>query len=335
MTSYYLKMKRLFAHREQSEIVLLSLSALAVICVSPFIVVRLLNEDWAVAILNSVISVVMLSFFIFVYKTRKINVARFSMSIFIMGVIFVDIAIKGPSMFYWFYPCTVAIFYLVSYKTAFFITCLSAAFIIGSIAQRVTVIELSTISITSIILICFSFLIFRSNHKIAKRLTELAAVDALTLVGNRHAFDKQIANIIRKFERDNVPVCLIIFDLDYFKSVNDTYGHSVGDEVLRNLATLITQHTRAFENLYRYGGEEFVILPVYSDLEKASVLAENIRQLVESHRFEFEPELTLTVSLGIAQYRAGEQRHQWFVRADEALYQAKKSGRNKFVCAER
>jgi diguanylate cyclase len=105
--------------------VLLSLSALAIICISPFIIVQLISENGNIALLNSTIIVVITSFFIFGYKTRKVDVARFYMSKFMMVAIIIDVFIKGSTPLYWFYPSVIAVYYLTSFKTAFIICLVS------------------------------------------------------------------------------------------------------------------------------------------------------------------------------------------------------------------
>lgn len=247
--------------RSQPEIVLLSLSSLAVVCVSPFIFVRLMNEDWSVAALNLVITLVMAGFFIFVYKTRKVDVARVLLSLFIMAIILVDITIKGPSMLYWYYPCAIAIFYLTSYRTAFYITSISGALIFCSIYKEVPSIEFSTIVITSGMLIVFSLLIFRSNAQIAKQLEQLATVDALTLTGNRRALENKLDELLSKHNRHPFTLSLIILDIDHFKAINDQYGHTVGDDILKAMAKLIEQNTRTHEQLFRYGVKNLFYYP--------------------------------------------------------------------------
>jgi len=332
MTEFYQRLKTEITNRTQPEIVLLSLSALAVICVSPFIIVRLIKHDWNVALLDATVTLVMISFFIFVYKTRKVNVARIFMSIFIMAAILIDIVIKGPTALYWYYPCVVAIYYLTSYMRAFSICVVSIILLIIITFPALPYIELFTVFITSSLLNIFALLIFRSNQKIETQLIKLATIDSLTQAGNRRAFNERLSELINKHQRNQFPLCLIIIDLDHFKSVNDQYGHLAGDKVLIEVSKLLKENTRSFERLYRYGGEEFIVMPLQMTLQDAKVVAEKLRQLVESHTFT--DNIKLTISLGIAQYQSDELEQTWISRADAALYQAKDSGRNKVMLAQ-
>jgi len=127
------------------------------------------------------------------------------------------------------------------------------------------------------------------------------------------------------------PLCLIIFDLDHFKRVNDKHGHAVGDAVLAHITQLIRGRLRETDALYRLGGEEFVVLPLYNSLAEAEHLAEELRSLVE--RVPFSRDISMTISLGVAQYQANESPAHWLNRADQALYQAKSAGRNQVKVA--
>jgi len=332
MIKFYQKIKTEITNRTQPEIVLLTLSALAVICVSPFIFFRLIKHDWSVALLDATVSLVMISFFIFVYKTRKVDVARIYMSIFIMGAIFIDIVIKGPTALYWYYPCVIAVYYLTSYMMAFSICIVSIILLMIVIFPAVPNIEFFTIFVTSSLLNLFALLMFRSNQKSEAQLKKLATIDSLTQAGNRRAFKDHLAQLLNKHQRKQYPLCLIIVDLDHFKSVNDQYGHLAGDKVLVEVSQLMTDNTRSFEHLYRYGGEEFIIMPLQMNLQDANLVAEKLRKLVEDHTFT--DDIKLTISLGIAQYQVNELEQKWISRADSALYKAKQSGRNRVMLAQ-
>jgi diguanylate cyclase (GGDEF)-like protein len=311
--------------------ILLSLSALATICIGPFIIVRIINKDWDLVLLNSIITIVMVSFFVFVYKTRKVDVARFYMSIFMMGAIIIDVIIRGATPLYWYYPCVLSIYYLTHFKTAFFICMVSILSIMIAIYPDIPSIEFVTILITGVLLNIFALLIFRSNKKIETQLNELATIDALTLTGNRRALENQLSELINKHHRSPYTLCLIIFDLDHFKSINDHYGHIAGDEVLIKICQLVKDNTRSFERLYRYGGEEFIIMPLQLTLPEAELIAEKLRKLVQSHTFLAD--IKITMSLGVAQYETDELAQKWISRADAALYRAKNEGRNKVMLA--
>lgn len=273
----------------------------------------------------------MTSFFIFIYKTKKVDVAKLYMSIFIMVVIVVNVFITGSTPLYWFYPSIIAVHYLTSFKTAFIICFVSTVLLMIVIHPLVSSIEFATILLTCLLLNAFAYLIFRSNQKIAIQLKKLATIDPLTQTGNRRALENQLNNLVKQHHRVPFPLSLIIFDLDHFKLVNDQHGHVAGDEILNGICQLVKDNTRSFERIYRYGGEEFIVAPVQLTLSEAQIMAEKLRVLVDSHTFN--PNIKISISLGVAQYEADEPPQKWIARADAALYRAKHAGRNKVMLA--
>lgn len=156
--------------------------------------------------------------------------------------------------------------------------------------------------------------------------------DALTGVWNRNQFDEFLRIEIPRAERYGQPICLLVLDIDHFKRVNDEHGHSVGDEVLRQVSDLIRQQIRLVDSLFRWGGEEFAVLLPNTSLSAARFIAERLRQAIG--QFCFETAGVVTVSIGAAELERGETAEAWFSRADDALYEAKNLGRDQVVCAE-
>ena len=168
-----------------------------------------------------------------------------------------------------------------------------------------------------------------------EQLRETSVRDALTGLHNRRHFETCLAKAVAQVEEAGIELSLIITDIDHFKSVNDTYGHPVGDQLLRVFAETLAGHGRE-ETVFRYGGEEFVILLPRVSLEKAMQRAECLREAVESSRVETgDQTLKVTASFGVACLpRHGHDGEALLVAADKALYQAKTGGRNKVVASE-
>lgn len=162
-----------------------------------------------------------------------------------------------------------------------------------------------------------------------EKLTKLAYYDPLTNIYNRRKFDELLSLEYKRAKRYERDLCGLFFDIDHFKKVNDTYGHDIGDSVLRELTTTIKKHVRETDFFGRWGGEEFIIILPETTIEKAQVFAEHIRKLVESYNFTKVG--SITISLGVTQLKGKEQMETFLKRLDNALYQAKKEGRNKFV----
>ena len=151
------------------------------------------------------------------------------------------------------------------------------------------------------------------------------ATDALTGLGNLHVFKRslsQLFNVARRYER---PFSLAIMDIDDFKLVNDRYGHSTGDHAIQVLAHCMKYSFRETDILIRYGGDEFVVLLPGTHLAEAKIVSEKLREKVEKYIFK-KP---MTISLGVVEFKKPLSRFEFTVRADQALYQAKREGKNK------
>ena len=165
---------------------------------------------------------------------------------------------------------------------------------------------------------------------------EVSHTDALTFLPNRRQVIKDLQNEVLFSDHYGTPLSVSMLDIDHFKKINDTYGHTVGDEVLRNLAGELRDHIRYPDTIGRYGGEEFLIVLPHSTRKAASEQAERLCRHVRSLLIKSaEQEIAITVSIGIAQYQF--QKEDWEAllnRADAALYQAKNSGRDRWAVSE-
>lgn len=167
------------------------------------------------------------------------------------------------------------------------------------------------------------------------RLNDLACRDPLTDLPNRRSLMEQLAQETARIERrttDKQQLCISMLDIDYFKRVNDTWGHDAGDAVLCRVGEILMRSMRKGDFVGRFGGEEFIIILPESSLEMASLFAQRIRQTIADAQF---PELPdgekITVSQGVTEYLTGEHIHETLKRADDALYEAKHAGRNQII----
>ncbi|MGB5867274.1 MAG: transporter substrate-binding domain-containing protein [Arcobacteraceae bacterium] len=165
-----------------------------------------------------------------------------------------------------------------------------------------------------------------------KRIEELSIRDKLTSLYNRLKLDEIMIEKVEGFKRYKNDFSIILIDIDDFKIVNDTYGHDVGDDVLRVLSATLQSHVRLTDVVGRWGGEEFLIICENTNLENAHTLAEHIRTMVSN--ITFKEVGSKTISLGVAQYQENDTIASMFKRTDEALYKAKSSGKNCVVTAE-
>jgi len=162
-----------------------------------------------------------------------------------------------------------------------------------------------------------------------RRLQAMATTDKLTGLANRQAFDILVPQAIREATRDKMELAAILLDLDHFKAVNDRYGHAVGDRVLSEVGRVIREALRGADFVFRWGGEEFLVVAKSASAGDGVTLAEKIRSAVGALRIEHDgAPIALTVSAGVAAYDPAGTIDEWVNRADRALYEAKQAGRN-------
>lgn len=166
------------------------------------------------------------------------------------------------------------------------------------------------------------------------RLRQLSKTDFLTQLLNRGHWEESLIQEFRRLKRYNHKSTLLMCDIDHFKRVNDTYGHAAGDVVIQAIADAVRKNLRSTDIAGRYGGEEYAVLLVDTDIEQAKVLAERLRQSVEALQLDYNGQLLkVTLSLGLAGYQDYMTEHrQWIEAADKGLYQSKAAGRNQLTC---
>ncbi|WP_020485631.1 GGDEF domain-containing protein [Methylomonas sp. MK1] len=168
------------------------------------------------------------------------------------------------------------------------------------------------------------------NATLFQQALKMAFTDPLTKTNNRTAFNDCLLREIKRAHRNSQHLSVIFVDVDHFKHINDDYGHGCGDLALSSLAGWLKDSVRGSDAVFRYGGEEFVILLSDTDIDGATVIAERIRADIESHTLAYGMDvLNLTASLGIAALKGSDSPESLIKRADAAMYQAKQHGRNR------
>jgi diguanylate cyclase (GGDEF)-like protein len=236
----------------------------------------------------------------------------------------------GMMASYWLYASGVANFYILDRRAAVLvntIACLLAVTVAFDDPGYV-VRYCAAFALINILLFTFSAQLEKKNDELDKMLT----IDPLTRAGNRTAMDEALIRVKNMFDRYRTPATVIMIDLDHFKAINDSFGHSEGDKVLRRVADQLKARLRPTDTLYRYGGEEFIVVAENTSLSQALLLAESIRQRIADHQEDDQKtDGGLTVSIGVAQLRVDESTNSMVDRADKALYEAKSISRNR-VC---
>ncbi len=167
---------------------------------------------------------------------------------------------------------------------------------------------------------------------------EASHTDTLTEVPNRRAFNRSLEKVMANSKRYNRPFCLLIIDIDNFKIFNDRWGHCVGDDVLKAVVKILTENIRECDSIFRFGGEEFILLLNDTKLNGAKIVADRLCQAVREYPFKVPDEKLnpqkLSISIGCTEFTMKDSKESLIERADSAVYHAKAAGRDRCCCAK-
>jgi len=167
-----------------------------------------------------------------------------------------------------------------------------------------------------------------------KELYEKSIKDALTNLYNREFMNDFLNQKIKESNRYNIPLSIAMIDIDFFKRINDTYGHVIGDCVLKELSNMLLTNFRKSDTVVRYGGEEILVIMPFTTLIEACEKMENFRKMVENYLFCGKKNIHMTISIGVAELKEEKNKTEFIKKADTNLYAAKESGRNRVICKE-
>lgn len=296
-----------------------------------FSIYRLISNEIVIAAVDFMISLMLLGVLIKAYQKKLDHVIKVVLVIgYSLGACAV-ILLKGNALVYWAYPPIISTFFLLEIKSALKINFVYIPIVLVIVLPQVEHLEFFSILTTFIILFIFGYILTARSAFQHKKLTQLASIDPLTRTLNKRSLEETIVNKIDTYKEHPEKSVLMMLDLDNFKRINDTYGHSVGDNVLIEFTKLLEDITREEDTLYRFGGEEFVIISDKTTLEMTQNIAERIRKTIEeSLAKEYDH---MTVSIGLTEISKIDDKDSWLDRADQALYKAKENGRNKIYVA--
>ena len=305
----------------------------AAIAIGGFAIFRAIDGNWLMAIVDSLLVLASVGILIFSWCTRRTRGAGIIL-VFLTGCgVLAVVYLAGLVGLFWAFVDVIASFFLSPpiFAIPKVIIVVGGSLILGADAGLGTLPLISfatTIFVVS--LFAYSFAI-RSKAQ-ADKMEELATRDSLTGAGNRRMLEEELEIAIARFERDSINTGLLMLDLDYFKQINDKYGHAEGDEVLRHFASLVETHSRRGDRFFRFGGEEFVLLLQDVDLQGLETAARHILQVIRDYLTFSGGEVTC--SIGGALIRENDNWERWLQRADQALYSAKNGGRDTIVLAD-
>lgn len=244
------------------------------------------------------------------------------------AIIYTMVTLGSPGS-YWPFLLTLAYYFVLPERRAWLFNVLT---VLIMVPLALSVLDLpSAMRYTAVLLgvSLFAFISMREIHVLHGLLKEQAVRDKLTGLFNRSLLEDSLQQAIAQNQRTGLPKALILFDIDHFKSVNDTLGHGVGDVVLKRLGELLKKRTRSSDMVFRAGGDEFLVLVHATDGTRAAEAAENFRREVE--QTVLLPDRKVTISAGVSGLDEGMDSAAWMKTCDEKLYRAKEDGRNQVV----
>ena len=307
---------------------------IGVIGILPYAVYRLLQGNLLVGIVDSVIVASTLAAVIYAWRTGDTEKpGPYLAGVFSLGstLIVINLGVNG---LFWIYPLILFNFFMVSPGKAIIATLLvlsglvgHALWVPGSVFESYY--QMGSFLVTSMMAGVLTFIFAYRTRIQREQLQMLAIQDPLTGARNRRAMNEELKIAVSSKRRHGRSSGVLAMDLDHFKQINDLYGHQAGDQVLIDFVKLIKACSRQEDRLFRFGGEEFLLLLPDTDMEGLEAAAENLLESVRENLRS--PGGVVTASIGGALLRDDEPWIHWLQRADQCLYEAKSSGRNRTI----
>jgi diguanylate cyclase (GGDEF)-like protein len=303
----------------------------------PYALYRIATGNYLVGVVDLLMIAVSTFSVLMAWRTGDTEKPGFLMAaVFCFGAVLVCMKL-GQDVLFWIYPLMVFIFFLVAPIKALLLLLLMVSAIVSLHFSEQSAIfansfQLLAFITTTLITSIFAYIFAYRTHLQRQELRRLATTDPLTGAATRHSLTDELTYAIQQFQQKAVVSGLMLLDLDHFKRINDNFGHQVGDQILSQLVPLLKQMIRQQDSVFRYGGEEFVLLIKEIQLADLHRLAEKIRHAVW-HQLNLPDGSALTTSIGIATVQHANDWESWLQNADIALYQAKHQGRNQVVIA--
>ncbi len=315
--------------RSPEELIIMVMASICLIGQVPYGLFRLANGDWLIAGIDLFGAVLCATAIYQVYRHRRVWLFGAAMSIAaVIGVLMI-IASRGVQEVQFLYPVLVMSYFLLKPSKALALSLGAIACLAFILFAQIEIFFLSKIMLSLLGCTMFAFCFSTLRNEQANKLERLSTKDALTGVYNRRSLDDRLQQFVLQQKRQSARAALIILDLDNFKQVNDHYGHGAGDQVLKRVADTISKRIRATDQLYRYGGDEFVVFVNDASLQQTLGLAEDLRARVEAT--EAMEGTNVSISLGVAVYKPEQTPTEWLDSADVGLLSAKSAGRNQVV----
>tara|TARA_R110001599_G_scaffold289800_2_gene492792 strand:- start:470 stop:1507 length:1038 start_codon:yes stop_codon:yes gene_type:complete len=308
------------------------LGASALLGITPFAVMRFLQGDLVAGGIDTTILLSISGGMVYAWITGDTRRSGMVLATVACSGAVMVAAVVGEVGLFWLYPCLVTTFFLASPRMAGFLNLASISAMVGLGDVFQSDVQMWTFTATAVVVSAAAYVFAQRNDSQRHSLEHLATIDPLTGVKNRRSMDEELNLASAHAERTGLSYALVMLDIDHFKKINDEYGHGVGDGVLIDLATLIQHSTRKSDQLFRYGGEEFVLVLPGVDGAGLTAVMNNLQHTLRKKIRH--PGGAISASFGVALRKPGERVENWLERADTALYEAKEAGRDRIVFSD-
>ena len=320
-------LQRLRSNFRLSIITLLGLCAM--LGITPFAIYRFWQGQVVAGVADLVILAAICSVVAYAWITDDTRRSGLVMAVVACGGAVVVAMLLGEVGLFWMFPPIVTSFFLTSPRMAMLVNAVAMAILLNFYAQFQSLEMLLSFVVTALVVSTCAYLFAVQHESQRRRLANLATLDPLTGVRNRRSMEMELQAAVHTRKRNGIPFGLALLDLDYFKRINDDYGHAVGDEVLVNCVDVVVRNIRQADQLFRFGGEEFVLLLPGVDGPGMQKAVAHLQHVIRSELRS--PGGPVTASFGLATLRDDDTADSWLERADQALYQAKEQGRDRVV----
>ena len=289
----------------------LYLNALGALASIGFSILQLLRGDTVTSII-SLMGFIYFSIVIYLLVNKRQYLWRGRGFVLFIPITMLNVINVHPEFgIYWAYVGVLSFFLALEVRDA----CISVSLFLAFTFYFVNVlyplpVQLRIYATLSLVTI-FSFVLSYLIERLLKEVNSLVIRDPLTNALNRHSFLNSVEQALSEYQRYKIPATMLIFDLDYFKSINDTYGHQAGDRVLKMVSQVVQGRLRESDQLFRYGGEEFAVLLNHTCLPDAEVIANELRSLIEKQNYHIDR--TVTVSGGVSDIQHSDNPSTWII----------------------